>query len=68
MALGDGGFDSLPVRRPFAIGGVKAEQAQDAQIILANALTRFADEAHMAGCDILHAIGIVVEFACGIDG
>ena len=43
---GDAGGKPARVRRAVAIGGVEAEEAQNAQIILGDALGRLADEAH----------------------
>ena len=46
-----------------AIGGVKAEEAQDAQIVFRDALARIADEAHAARGEIGEPADIVVDRA-----
>ena len=45
-----------------------AEEPQDAQIILGDALAGIADEAHATGCDIGEPADMVVHDAVGIDG
>ena len=53
------------VERTDAIGGVKAEEAQDAKVILADARLGDADEADPPGREIGDASGRVVERAVG---
>ena len=50
-----------------AVGGVNAEEAQDAQIILGDALAGVADEAHAPGGDIGQPADMVVHDAVGVD-
>jgi hypothetical protein len=56
-ALGNAGGKALGVGRTLAIVGGQAEEAQDAQVVLADARRRIADEAHAA----LGEIGIGAE-------
>ena len=64
-ARGDAGGKPRGVGQPVAIGGVEAEEAQDAQIILGDALCRVADEAHAARFEVGEAADIVVHDAVG---
>ena len=48
FALGNAGGKALGVGRALAILGRQPEEAQDAQVVLADALPRLADEAHAA--------------------
>jgi len=43
------------------ITGMEAEEAEDAQIVLAHPRLRIADEAHAAGGEILEAVEIIVD-------
>ena len=53
------------VRGAFAIGGMEAEEAQDAQVVLGDALLRLADEAHAPRGDVGKPADIVVDGAVG---
>src|SRR5436305_1350562 len=48
FTLGDAGGQTVPVGRACAILGRKTEETQDAQVVLADALTCLAGEAHAA--------------------
>ena len=67
-APGDAGEISGAIGLARAVGGMHAEEAQDAQIILGDALVGIADEAHASGCDIGKPADMVVHDAVGIDG
>ena len=47
----------------LAIGGVEAEEAQDAQIVLGDARCRLADEAHAPRRDVVEPADVVVDRA-----
>ena len=64
----DAGEISGTVGLTRAVGGMHAEEAQDAQIILGDALAGIADEAHALGFDIGKPADMVVHDAAGIDG
>ena len=49
-----------------AVLGAKAEEAQDAQVVLADALARVADEAHALGLEIGIAAERIVHRAVGV--
>ncbi len=49
----------------FAVAGVEAEEAQDAQIVLADARRRVADEAHLAALEIRKPADMVMHRAVG---
>ena len=57
LALGHAGAEALRVGRALPVLGRKPEEAQDAQVVLADALPGIADEAHTA----LGEIGIAFE-------
>ena len=57
------GRQPLRVERPLAVSGVKAEEAQDAQIIFGDAPARIADEAHAPRQQIRQAADGVVQRA-----
>ena len=67
-APADAGKISGAIGLAGAVGGMHAEEAQDAQIILGDALAGIADEAHASGCDIGQPADMVVHEALGIDG
>ena len=46
-----------------AVGCVKPEKAQNAQVVLGDALGRIADEAHPTASEILEAAGIIKDLA-----
>ena len=52
FALGDAGGEAVRVGRAFAVFGGEPEEAQDAQVVLADALAGLADEAHAARLEI----------------
>ena len=52
-AAGDAGLHALAVRRAVAVGGVKAEEAENAQVIFGDARGRLADEAHAPHLEIV---------------
>ena len=52
---------------PDAIGGVNAEEPQDAQIVLGNAKIGIADEAHASCRDIRQAPDVIMHDAIGVD-
>ena len=60
---------AVPARSgsPVAIGGMEAEEAQDAQIVLGDARAGIADEAHAARFEIGKPADVVVHRAVGID-
>ena len=72
-ALAHAGGQALRVGRALAVLGGEAQEAQDAQVVLADALLRIADEAHATGREIRvaaerieqRAVGAAVE---GVDG
>ena len=64
-ARGDAGVQARGIGRAVAIGGVEAEEAQDAQIILGDARSRLADEAHAPRVEIGEPADIVVHGAVG---
>ncbi len=66
-APGDAGEISGAVGLVRAVGGMHAEEAQDAQIILGDALAGVADEAHAPSFDIGEPADMVVHDAAGID-
>ena len=59
------GAQRLGIHLALAIPGMKAEQAQDAQIILGDAGGGIADKAHPPGDQILHAAMIIENLAIG---
>ena len=61
------GLERRRVRRALAEAGVEAEEAQDAQMILGDALQRLADEAHPARLQIVDAAEIVEQLAARPD-
>ena len=64
VAARDAGGKTLGVRMiAGAVGGMEAEEAQDAQIIFRDALARVADEAHAARRKIVKAADIVIDRA-----
>ena len=67
-APGDAGGKPGGIGRALAIGGVEAEEAQDAQIILGDALARLADEAHAPRREIGEPADVIVHGAIGGDG
>ena len=64
-ALGDAGGKPRGIGQPMAVSGMEAEEAQDAQIILGDALSRVADEAHAARFEIGKAADVIVHDAVG---
>ena len=64
-ARGDAGGKPRGIGQPVAIGGVEAEEAQDAQIILGDAFCRVADEAHAPRFEVRNAADIIVHDAVG---
>ena len=65
---GDAGGKAHGIGHALAIGGVKAEEAQDAQIILGDAFLRLADEAYPPRLEIGEAADVIVHSAIGGDG
>ena len=66
-APGDAGEISGAIGFARPVGGMHAEETQDAQIILGDALAGIADEAHAPGCDIGKPADMVVHDAVGVD-
>ena len=64
----DAGEIAGAVGLALPVGGMDAEEAQDAQIILGDALAGVADEAHASGFDIGQPADMVMHDAAGIDG
>jgi len=58
-------MQAFGIGRAMPIGGVKAEEAQDAQIIFLNALHGLADEADAPGLDVGKAADIIVHQTIG---
>src|SRR5690606_33885623 len=48
-------FQTVGIRPSFSVPGKEAEEAQDAQIVLADAIVRIADEAQATGADVVDA-------------
>ena len=63
LARIDRGGEAGAVGGAAAIGGVEAEEAQDAQIVLGDAPARIADEPHHPGVEVGEPVHIVVELA-----
>ena len=59
----DAGREPGRIGRAVAIGGMEAEEPQDAQIILGDARRRRADEAHAPRGEIVEAADIIVDRA-----
>lgn len=59
--LARAGGECLFIWRALAVMGVKTEEAQDTQAILADTLRRIADKAHMPCCGIRLSTEIVIE-------
>ncbi len=66
-ALAAGGLQSVPVGRPVRVLGMEAEKPQDAQVVLADAGWRVADEADPPGGEIREAVRVVVEGPVGAE-
>ncbi len=64
-AAGDAGGKAVRIGRALPVRRVKAEEAQDAQIVLGDALPRIADEAHAARAQIGEPADIVMHRAVG---
>ena len=62
---GDAGGKPVRIGRALPVSRVKAEEAQDAQIILGDTLAGIADEAHAARFEVGEAADIVVHRAVG---
>ena len=60
---GDAGGDPCRVERALAIGGMEAEEAQDAQVVFRDARGGVADEAHAPRLDVGEPADIVVDRA-----
>ena len=67
-ASGDAGGDPCRVERALAIGGMKAEEAQDAQVVFRDARGSVADEAHAPRLDVGEPADIVVDRAIARGG
>ena len=64
VAAGDAGGKPFGVGMAAgAVGGVKAEEAQDAQVIFRDALCRIADEAHAPRRQIVEPADVIVDRA-----
>ena len=64
VAAGDAGGEPFGVGMVAgAIGGMEAEEAQDAQIVFRDALARIADEAHAPRRQIVEPADIIVDRA-----
>ena len=64
VAAGDAGGDAFGVGMAAgAIGGMKAEEAQNAQIVFRDAISRIADEAHAPRGQIVEPADIIVDRA-----
>ena len=59
----DAGGDPLRVGRALAVGGVEAEEPQDAQVVLGDARGGIADEAHAPRLDVGEPADIIVDRA-----
>ena len=64
-ARGDAGGKPRGIGQSVAIGGMETEEAQDAQIILGDAFSRVADEAHAPRFEIREPADIIVHDAVG---
>src|SRR6202022_2252417 len=67
-APGDAGEIAGAIRLAMAVGRVKAEEPEDAQIIFGNALIGIADEAYPSGGDIIEPADMVMDDAIRVDG
>ena len=65
LARSSAGGERGGVGLAFAEAGVEAEEAQDAKVVLGDALQRFADEADAARRDIIEAAEIIENLAAG---
>jgi hypothetical protein len=65
--LGNGGGKAGRIQPAVAEARRKAQKAQDAQIILADALARIADEAHAAGGEIGEPPDVVAHETLGVE-
>ncbi len=65
-ALGHGRMQSVRVQRPFRIIRRETKEAQDAQIIFANAFRRIADEAQPVRVEIGKAADIIIEHGLAV--
>ena len=63
--LGDTGVEAGGIGFPAAVFGIKAEEAQDAQVVLADSLVGVADEAHAACREVRIPAERVVHGAVG---
>ena len=61
MPGGQRGGDSFRIGNALAVGGVETKESQDAQIVLGNAPSRIADEAHAPRLDVGQAADVVVK-------
>ena len=66
-AAGNAGEISGAIRFARAIGGMNAEEPEDAQVILGDARGGIADEAHAPGADIIQSADVIMHHAIGID-
>ena len=62
-ASGDAGGDPCRVERALSIGGMKAKEAQDAQVVFGDARGSVADEAHAPRLDVGEPADIVIDRA-----
>ena len=65
VALGDCRVEAGPVEHPVAVAGRETEEAQDAQIVFADAFVRLADEADAALGEIGEPADVIVHGPVG---
>ena len=65
--IADRGGKTLGVERTLAKAGGEAEEAKNAQVVLANALAGVADEAHAPRCEIGKAADRIVDEAVAVE-
>ncbi len=68
FSRGNAGSQPSGVGMTGAIGGVKAEEPQNAQVVFLDAFCGIADETHAAMSKIIEAAGIIVEGAIACHG
>ena len=67
FALADRRVETGTVERSLAIGSMETKEAQDAQIIFADALSRIADEAHAPRFEIGQSANRIMHDAIGAE-
>src|SRR3954462_8104738 len=61
----DAGGQPRAVEQPMPLGGMKAEEPEDAEIVLVDPLFGVADEPHAAGADIAKPADIIMHHTIG---